>query len=256
MERGRRGSSDASGCPACVINDSAALLVALKHRDSFPSAEVPHDRDAPLFERRDPSFWFEAFVKSDRFRVAGSGAAQHAPDAGPGNRSETHGTGLAAGNQFMFRYPRRAEVEMSDSVLRVGKGHQFGMGKRAVGQDDQVYSDRDQPSRPGFKDGRGERTACSVRHVPRCQFDHKSHAVFIRMEEAAHLLCHAGGPPRQPEGRRKTTLRHDGREPFKASRFLVTMRSPFLEETSMPVAMTVRHSSSRFKAWSDWASAK
>lgn len=241
----------ALGFAVCVINHPTALLVLPKHRDGFPTAEIPHDRDTPLLERRDPSFWFEAFVKSDRLRIAGLGTAQHAPDAGPGDRSETHGAGLAAGDQFMVRHAGSAEVEMTDRPLRVGKGHQLRVSQRAGSQDDEIHADRDQPPCPCFKDGRGEWTARSSRYVHRGQFDHKSHAVVIRTEGAVHPLCHAGGPPRQSEGRRETTLHHDGREPFKASRFLVTMRSPFLEETSMPVAMTVRHSSSRFKAWSD-----
>lgn len=257
MERGRRGSSDASGFSPGVIDHSAALLVASKHCDGFPSAEIPHDRDAPLLERRDPPSWFGTFVKSDRFRVAGPGAAQHAPDARPGNGSETHGAGLATGDQFMVQHAGSAEVEMPEHVLRVGKGHQFRVSQRAGGQNDQVDSDGDQPSCPSFKDGRGEWTARSVRHICRGQFDHKSHAILIGTKRPVRLLHEASRPSGQAERKwRETAMSHDGKVSFKASKFLVTMRSPFFKETSMPVVMTARHSSSRFKAWSDWASAK
>jgi hypothetical protein len=249
LERGEVEWRDASGCLACVINDSATLLIALKDCDSFPSAEIPHNPDAPLFEGRDPPSWFGALVKSDRFRVAGPGTAQHAPDARPGNGSETHGAGLATGDEFMVRHAGSAKVEMPERVLRVGKGHHFRVSQRAGGQNNQVNSDRDQPPRPGFKDGRGERTARSVRHICRGQFDHKPHAIFIGTERSVRLLHEASRPLGQAERKwGETAMSHDGRVSCKVSKFLVTMRSPFFKETSMPVAMTVRHSSSRFKA--------
>jgi hypothetical protein len=46
-----------------------------------------------------------------------------------------------------------------------------------------------------------------------------------------------------------------GSEPFKSSKFFVTIASPFFVDTSMPVAQTVRHSSIRPSLWSDWARA-
>ncbi len=238
-----------SGLPACVVDDSPTLSVEFKHRDGFPSTEIPHNGDTPSFEGCDPSSRFGTFVKSDCLCIAGSGAAQYPPDAGPRDCAETHGAGLATGDQFMFRYAGSAEVKMTKGVLRVGKGHQLGMGKRAGHCDDEVRSDRDQPSRPRFEDGRGEGAAASPRNVCPGHADDKLHAVFIRPERPVRLPHKAGRPSRQAERmREETTLRHDGRAPFKASKFLVTMRSPFWEETSMPVVMTVRHSSSRFKA--------
>lgn len=129
MKCDRRSSSEVSGFSVGVIDDPPALLVLLKYRHGLPSAEVPYDRDATLFKSCDPLSWFGTFVKSDRFRIAGSSTTQDPPDAGPGNGSETHGARLATGDQFMSGYPCCAEVEMPDSVLRVGEGHHFGMGQ-------------------------------------------------------------------------------------------------------------------------------
>lgn len=108
-----------------------------------------------------------------------------------------------------------------------------------------------------FENCGAEGAACSSCHIGCGQLDGKTHAPFVREERTLLAPRQLDGPLWQSEGGSgRATGAHDGTELFIASRFFVTIASPFFVETSMPVAMTVRHSSRQLSLWSDCASAK
>lgn len=242
---------------AGAVDSTAALLIFLKHGGCFLPAEVTGDRDAPVLELRHPVFRFRPLIESDRFCIAGAGAAQQASDAGPGDGAVAHGARFTARHEFMCREACRTQIEAPDSLLGVGEGNHFCMRMRAMTGLDEIDADRYQPPVGTLEHGGAEGAAGSSRHIRRGQLDGKPHAAFFRQERGVPAPSQSDGPLWKPEGGGGRAARcHDGSELFIASKFFVTIASPFFVETSMPVTMTVRHSSSWFKVRSDCANAK
>lgn len=164
---------------AGAVDGAAAIFIFLKHGDGFFPAQVTGDRDAPVLELRHPVFRFRPLIESDRFGIAGAGAAQHAADAGPGDGAVTHGARLTACYQFMCRESCRAEIEPPDGLLRVGERDHFCVRMRATGGLDEIDADRHQPPSGTLKHGGAKGAAGSSRYICRGQFDDKPHAAFF-----------------------------------------------------------------------------
>lgn len=164
---------------AGAVDGAAAIFIFLKHGDGFFPAQVTGDRDAPVLELRHPVLRFRPLIESDRFGIAGAGAAQHASDAGPGDGAVTHGARLTACYQLVSRESCRAEIEPPDGLLRVGQRNHFRVRMRATGGLDEVDADRHQPPSGTLKHGGAKGAAGPSRHIGRGQCDDKPHAAFF-----------------------------------------------------------------------------
>ena len=137
----------------------------------------------------------------------------------------------------------------------IGESDHFGVGKGAVSGFDDVYPNSDESSCLGFEDCRPEGATSLSGDVGQCELDDESHTIGRRHDRVLLPTRKTDGPGWEAKGGRGgEPRRHDGSESFNASRFFVTMASPFFVETSMPVAQTVRHSSNRSSFWRDCAS--
>ena len=86
----------------------------------------------------------------------------------------------------------------------------------------------------------------------RRESDDELHAITSRYNGLLLASRSTAGPRRKVKGRSgRDAGFHDGSESFNASRFFVTMASPFFVDMSMPVAQTARHSSRHPILWSD-----
>jgi len=238
--------------PSSVINSTSGSLIPPKDGDGFISAEIAVYRNPAFLQLRYPVFGFRSLVEPDRRCVGPSRAADKFPDTGPKNRPIAHGTGFATRNQFECRHAVCAQVEMSKDLMGIRERHHFGMGEGTVGGLNDVEPNGDESSRLGFEHGCAERSTGLRCDVGQRKSDDELHAIMSRSNGLLPAPCNMAGPRRKVKGRSgRTAGFHDGSESFNASRFFVTMASPFFVETSMPVAQTVRHSSRRPSFWSD-----
>jgi hypothetical protein len=108
-------------------------LVTLKDSYGFGPAQVSPDSDTPLLQGFHPLPGFWTFVKPDCRRIMGARATEDLPDSGPGDRPVAHSARLTARYQLERWQAWRTKIEMSDRLLRIGKGDHFGVGQRAIG---------------------------------------------------------------------------------------------------------------------------
>ena len=104
--------------------------------------------------------------------------------------------------------------------------------------------DGDESPRLGFEHCRTKRSTSLRRDIGQRESDDKLHTITSRYHGLLLASRSTDGPRRKVKGRSgRDAGFHDGSESFNASRFFVTMASPFFVDMSMPVAQTARHSS-------------
>jgi len=145
---------------------------------------------------------------------------------------------------------------MPDGLLCVGEGYHFGVGMRTVRRHDEIHPNGYEPAGCGFEHGGAEGSAGFQLDIGQRQLYDEAHTVASGQDGPLLAMRETDGPRWKTKGRRRReSWLHNGNESFSASRFFVTMASPFFVDTSMPVAQTVRHSSIRPSLCSDWAQA-
>ncbi len=124
--------------------------------------------------------------------------------------------------------------------MRICQCYHFSVGERTIGGFDDVYTEGDESSRQGFEYGGTERSSALSGGVGTRELNDEPHAIASCHNRLLSAAQDPDGPRRKlKRGCGWETGFHDGSESFNASRFFVTMASPFLVETSMPVAHTV-----------------
>lgn len=235
-----------------IVNSTSGSLISPKHSDGFLSAEISGCGNPTFLQLRDPIFGFGSFVEPDRGCIGSSRAANDFLDTGPNDGAVTHGAGFTTRNQFERRHAVAPQIELSQGLVCIRERHHLSVGEGTVGGFHDIYPDSDWSACVRLKYGSSEWPTGSSGDVREGELDHESHAFSSRCKRHLPAARDADSPRwKAKEKAGRETRPHDGSDCFNASRFLVTMASPFFVDTSIPMAQTVRHSSRPPSLWSD-----
>ena len=114
---------------------------------------------------------------SPAFPVCITGAADKAPDAGPGESAEAHGARFRRGDKFTGGQTLGAEIKVCYLLLGQDDGNDLGMDHGAVALLHKVYSRRHKPAAFHIKN-RCSEGAATVFYVLPGETDNELHPFF------------------------------------------------------------------------------